>query len=81
MEDSKHGDVQPALALLDGIHGKWQQLLDSMTPEQFDRTFQHPQTGETVTLWRALNYYAWHSRHHTGQILWLRDQHGWGDGQ
>jgi hypothetical protein len=30
-----------------------------------------------VTLWKALNYYAWHARHHTGQILWLRETHRW----
>jgi len=25
----------------------------------------------------ALSHYAWHGRHHTGQILWLREKHGW----
>ncbi len=77
LADCKQGDVEPALALLDGLHMKWVQLMESMTQEQFDRRFVHPQTGESVSLWTALNYYAWHGRHHTGQILWLRDQHGW----
>lgn len=77
LADSQQGDVQPALALLEGLHAKWTQLLDSMVEEQFKRTFVHPQTGETVSLWTALNYYPWHGQHHTGQINWLRDQHGW----
>ena len=77
LDDSKQGDVEPSLALLDGLHAKWVQLLNSMTAEQFARTFVHPQTGETVSLWTALNYYPWHGRHHTGQIQWLRDRHGW----
>jgi uncharacterized damage-inducible protein DinB len=77
LDDCKLGRIEPSLALLDGLHAKWVQVLESMTPELFFRTFVHPQTGETVRLWTALNYYPWHSRHHTGQILWLRDQHGW----
>lgn len=77
LDDCQQGDVEPPLALLDGLHAKWVQLLESMTAEQFSRTFFHPQSAETVDLWTALNYYPWHSRHHTGQILWLREQHGW----
>jgi uncharacterized damage-inducible protein DinB len=77
LNDSKLGAVEPSLALLDGLHAKWVQLIESMTQQQFARTFLHPQSGETVDLWSALNYYPWHSLHHTGQILWLREQHGW----
>ncbi len=77
LADCATGDVEPSLCLIEGLHAKWVQLLESMTADQFARTFVHPQTGETVTLWAALNYYPWHARHHTGQILWLRNQHGW----
>ena len=77
LEDNARGDLEPALLMADGLHAKWVQLLESMTPAQFERTFVHPQTGDTVKLWAALNYYPWHARHHTAQILWLRDQHGW----
>jgi uncharacterized damage-inducible protein DinB len=77
LADCKHGDVEPALALLDGLHAKWVQILRSMKPEQFERTFFHPQSRETVRLWSAVNYYAWHGRHHTAQILWVREQKGW----
>ncbi len=77
LDDSQRGDIEPSLALCEGLHAKWVQLLEAMTAEQFARTFIHPQTGETVSLWNALNYYPWHCRHHTGQILWLRERHGW----
>ncbi len=71
LADAQQGDIEPSLLLLDGLHAKFVQLLQSMTLEQYDRTFVHPQTGETVRLWTALNYYPWHARHHTGQIRWL----------
>lgn len=77
LADSTSGDVEPSLALLEGLHKKWVQLLEAMTPEQYARSFKHPQSGETVSLWLAINNYAWHGRHHTAQILWLREVNGW----
>jgi hypothetical protein len=77
LEDARTGDVRAPLALLEGLHACWVQLLRSMTEEQFARSFIHPETGQTVPLSRALSYYAWHCRHHTAQIAWLREQHGW----
>jgi hypothetical protein len=52
-------------------------LLRSMTDAQFSRSFIHPETTKSVTLDSALCYYAWHCRHHTAQIKWVREQHGW----
>ncbi len=77
LEDCRRGEIEPALSLLYGLHAKWVQLAESMAEDQFRRTFRHPQSGETVDLWTALNYYAWHGRHHTGQIDWLGEQYSW----
>ncbi len=76
LPDAKTGDVQAPLSLMEGIHGRWVQLLRAMTPEMFTKAFRHPD-GRTVPLSRALGTYAWHGRHHTGQILWIRKQRGW----
>jgi hypothetical protein len=77
LEDARTGDVGPPLALLEGLHVRWVQLLRSMSAEQFERSFFHPETGKSVSLGAALCYYAWHCRHHTAQISWVRQQHGW----
>jgi uncharacterized damage-inducible protein DinB len=77
LEDSRTGDIRTPLALLEGLHARWVHLLRSMTNEQFGRSFLHPETGQTVSLSAALSYYAWHGRHHTAQIRWLREQRGW----
>ena len=77
LKDSRTGDIRAPLALLEGLHARWVHLLRSMTDEQFARAFLHPETGKTVTLNEALCYYTWHGRHHTAQIRWLRQQHGW----
>jgi uncharacterized damage-inducible protein DinB len=77
LQDSRAGDIEAPLALLEALHARWVQLLRVLSDEQFSRSFGHPETGETVTLRAALCYYAWHCRHHTGQITWLREQNGW----
>jgi uncharacterized damage-inducible protein DinB len=77
LSDSRSGDVRAPLALMAGLHACWIQLLRSMSEEQFTRAFFHPEFNETVSLDAALASYAWHCRHHTGQILWLRKQNGW----
>ncbi|MDZ4659070.1 MAG: putative metal-dependent hydrolase [Bythopirellula sp.] len=77
LEDSRTGAIDEPLALFDAIHARWVQLLRTMTMADFERSFIHPETGQTVSLKSALCYYPWHSRHHTGQIGWLREQHGW----
>jgi uncharacterized damage-inducible protein DinB len=75
--DSCLGDVAAPLALLEGLHQQWVQLLRFMSEEQFRRAFNHPETRQQVRLSDALCYYAWHGRHHVGQIVWLGEQHGW----
>ena len=77
LPDSGAGDVDVELALLDAIHTKWGRLLRAMTADQFARTFHHPETGKDVSIDAALSYYAWHGRHHTAQLTWLRQRHGW----
>ena len=72
LPDAKNGNLEPSLTMLDGIHQRWVRLLHSMTDEQFGKAFIHPD-GRTITLTRALGIYAWHCRHHTGQVLWLRE--------
>jgi hypothetical protein len=78
LDDERLGDVAVPLALLDGLHAGWVRLLRSMTDGQFARTYFHPEAGVTVALSAALGSYAWHGRHHTAQILWLRQGRGWG---
>lgn len=77
LPDAKTGDIEAPLSMLEGIHGRWVQLLRSMPPSLFSKAFRHPD-GRTITLDHALGMYAWHGRHHTGQITWLRGQKGWG---
>ena len=77
LADARAGDLDAPLALFEALHARWVQLLRVLSEEQFARSFLHPETGAMVSLRAALAYYAWHCRHHTGQIAWLRARQGW----
>jgi hypothetical protein len=61
--------VEPSLKMLEGIHQRLVALFDSFTEDQWNRTFIHPEHGNTVTLKRNLALYAWHSKHHLAHIV------------
>ncbi len=67
LPDAKTGPIDASLALLEGLHARWVALMRSMSPEQFARTFVHPDRGE-LTLERTARLYAWHCRHHLAHI-------------
>ena len=65
-----------ALTLLESLHDRWVRLLRSLTPEQWKRTFRHPDLGP-MNLEKTLALYAWHGRHHVAHITELRKRMSW----
>ena len=68
--------VEVSLAIIDGVHTRWVELLQNMTDADYAREFKHPETGNW-TLEKVLGLYAWHSRHHTAHLTSTRDRNGW----
>jgi uncharacterized damage-inducible protein DinB len=68
--------IDVSLALLGAVHTRWVALLESMTDADFERGFNHPESGRQ-NLAKALAIYVWHSRHHTAHITSLRARKGW----
>jgi DinB superfamily len=61
-------DPRISIALLKTLHVKWVSVLRSLKPEDFERSFLHPETGKLVSLARQVATYAWHGEHHLGHI-------------
>lgn len=76
LADSKNTPIEVSLTLLDSLHERWVRLLRSLTPEQWKRTFRHPDLGP-MTLEKTLALYAWHGRHHVAHITELRKRMSW----
>jgi hypothetical protein len=60
--------VEPSLKIIEGLHQHWVALLESFTEEQWNRTFVHPASGQTMSLKKALALYAWHCNHHLAHV-------------
>ncbi len=76
LADTKSTPLEVSLTLLDSLHERWVQLLQSFTASDWKRTFRHPELG-VVTLERNLALYAWHGRHHVAHITELRQRMSW----
>jgi uncharacterized damage-inducible protein DinB len=76
LEDAKHAPIEISLSLLDSLHDRWTRLLNSLRPEDFSRTFRHPEHGERTLDW-LVQLYEWHGRHHATHITALRERQGW----
>ncbi len=67
LPDGRSHDVEGSLLLLDAVHHRWASLLRLMKPEDFARTYRHPETG-VGALERSLQQYVWHGRHHLAHL-------------
>jgi uncharacterized damage-inducible protein DinB len=76
LQDSFKTPIDISLSLLESLHKRWAILLNSLTDEQFEKTFQHPEWGD-ITLSKTLALYAWHSKHHLAHITELKKKMGW----
>jgi uncharacterized damage-inducible protein DinB len=76
LADSRSMPIDVSLNLVAALHGRWVGLLESMSEEDFQKGFNHPETGRQ-NLARSLALYDWHSRHHTAHITSLRARQGW----
>jgi hypothetical protein len=76
LPDDREAPVEFSLTLLDGVHARWAYLLNHLSEEQWQRTFQHPESGPW-TIDAVTQLYAWHSRHHLAHITELAKARGW----
>ena len=76
-EDAKLWPVEDSVRMLEMLHKKLVATLRAMRPEDFRRTFFHPEHNRSFTLDTALGIYSWHGPHHVAHITALRDRMGW----
>jgi uncharacterized damage-inducible protein DinB len=68
--------IELSLKMLEGLHGRYVHMLQSLDDAAWGRPYQHPERGP-MTLDRTLALYAWHGRHHIAHITALRERMSW----
>jgi hypothetical protein len=74
--DARTAPVDTSLILLESLHKRWVMLLESLKPQDFSKTWRHPEQGLRTLDW-MVGLYAWHGRHHVAHITSLRERMGW----
>jgi uncharacterized damage-inducible protein DinB len=76
LKDARTLPIELSLGILDGLHTRAVVVLRSLSEEQWQRCFSHPEWGK-IKLEQTLALYAWHSRHHVAHVTELRKRMGW----
>jgi uncharacterized damage-inducible protein DinB len=76
LADSHKLPVDVSLSLITALHTRWVAMLESLSDEDFQKGYVHPEMGRQ-NLASVLALYDWHSRHHTAHITNLRTRQGW----
>jgi hypothetical protein len=54
--------------MLTGLHARWAYMLRTMTDEEWQRAFYHPEQNRDIRLDWLLGMYAWHCDHHIAHV-------------
>lgn len=65
---AKTGDIQLSVAILNALHQRLVSLLQSLSFDDFQRTYYHPGLQKEFTLAYLVGNYAWHGKHHLAHI-------------
>jgi uncharacterized damage-inducible protein DinB len=76
LEDARSTPIETSLSILDGVHDRMIRILNAMTPSDFERKLNHPESG-IMSLDQLLAMYRWHGKHHVAHIRNLRSRSGW----
>ena len=57
-----------SLQLLEALHVRWAYLLKTLSEEDLNKAFIHPEQSEKVSLKENILIYSWHCQHHLAHI-------------
>ncbi|MFV8367126.1 YfiT family bacillithiol transferase [Flavobacterium sp. XS1P27] len=77
LHDNLTMPVQPTLSFLEGLHYRLAYLMNSLSNEDLEKTFIHPENNKKFKIKEIIGTYAWHGNHHLAHITELKKQKGW----
>jgi hypothetical protein len=77
LADARTAPAELSLTMLEAMHKRWLIFLRSLSDEQYDSVFYHPDMKRNISLRQNMALYSWHSRHHLAHITELKKRMGW----
>lgn len=75
--DTKEAPIELSLQFIRALHAKWTYLLKGLSNDELNKTFIHPESGDSVSLKENIGIYAWHCNHHFAHIENLLKRKNW----
>lgn len=78
LSDVKNLPVNVSLTLLHSVHARLHEFLVHLSEDDLQqKQYFHPERKEHDSIWKCIQHYAWHGKHHAAQITTLRDKMKW----
>ena len=75
--EARNAPIEPSLKLLEALHARWVLMLKTLTEDDLQKKFIHPETNTEVLIGWNIGNYAWHGKHHLAHITELKNRMGW----
>lgn len=73
LEDDKKMPIEASIQLLIGLHERWGYLIRSLTTDELQKAYIHPEYHQRFTIAASAGNYAWHCDHHLAHITeWVK---------
>jgi hypothetical protein len=76
LPDTTQAPIDASLKILDGLHLRWSILLQTLSENDFNKKYIHPEQGREVALFEVLALYAWHCQHHLAHVQQAKKYRG-----
>lgn len=70
-DDVNEAPIGLSVELLKNLHARWVILLKSLSMDDFERKYIHPEYNYAVPLKQVTGLYAWHGNHHLAHLKLL----------
>lgn len=78
LSDVKNLPVNYSLTLLYALHARLYEFLSNLSQvDLLNKKYYHPEREEYDSIWKCMQLYAWHGKHHAAQITTLREKMKW----
>lgn len=68
LADANVFPINDSLSILEGVHNKLLVLLNSLSKNDLNKTYVHPEYNVTRNIDETIGLYAWHGKHHLEHI-------------
>jgi len=68
LPDTTDVPIEASLKILEGLHFRWVTLLRTLSEEDLEKKYFHPEQKKESALFDVLALYAWHCRHHLAHV-------------